>query len=141
MLAFGTLAILVAGASIELVADAGGGGLAIGVVSAATLTLVFLLIPRRYEVWPNRLVLVFLWRRWQIPFESLEEARPANPLFGYGYLGLRFATAPSQSVEVRRVRSNLFRRPNLIISPGGREEFLRVLQQALDDYRRGWSTR
>jgi hypothetical protein len=56
-------------------------------------------------------------------------------MFAFGYWGVRFATAPTQSVEVRRVRRNLLRRPNLIISPEGREEFLRVLQQALDDYR------
>lgn len=135
VLVLGAVAALVAGVAIEVASNTGGAALVVGVVSAATLALIFVLIPRRYEIWPDRLSLVFLWHRWQIPFESLEEARPANPLFAYGYLGVRFATAPSRSVEVRRVRGNLFLRPNLIISPEGREEFLNVLQQALDGYK------
>lgn len=132
-----TIGSVVAGVGVELALEARGGGLAIGVASALTFGLLYLLIPRRYEVFADRMAVVFVWRRWEIPYETIESVRAAAQLYAYAYIGVRFATAPSQSVEVRRVRSSLLRRPNLIISPQGRDEFVRVLQQALEAYRAG----
>ena len=130
------LAALLVGIIVELTTDANGWALIIGVASALTFGLLFVLVPRRYEIWRDRLVLVFLWRRWNVPFETMQGANPARTLNAYGYLkGVRFATAPSRSVEVRRRRGSLWRRPNLIISPEDRDEFLRLLQLALDEYR------
>jgi hypothetical protein len=65
---------------------------------------------------------------------NLAEARPGRTLSAIGYWGLRLSTAPTASIEVRRVESSLLRRPNLIISPEGREEFLRAFQEALRDF-------
>jgi hypothetical protein len=117
------VAALVVGIIIELAIDSHGGAIAVGLVSSVTFGLILVLIPRRYEVWADRWTLVFLWRSWLIPFGSLLDARSAKPMFAFGHWGIRFATAPSRSVEVRRIRGSLLRRPNLIISPRSEMSF------------------
>ena len=57
--------------------------------------------------------------------------RPAEWYKAFAYVGMRFASAPGQSVEVVRVGANMFRRPNLIISPDEREEFLEAARRAM----------
>jgi hypothetical protein len=52
----------------------------------------------------------------------------------FAYIGVRLATAPSQAVEVVRVKANLFRRPNLIVSPAGRDELVSVAGRALGEW-------
>jgi hypothetical protein len=101
-----------------------------------TAVFVWAILPRRYEVYDDRLVLVFgLWR-WNIGMDSIEVAREAKPMQPYGYNGVRFATKPSQAIELRRLNSNLFTRPNMIISPEDRSLFLVELNTALARYRR-----
>jgi hypothetical protein len=56
-------ASLLAGLAIEVASDTGGGAIAIGVVSAVMFALILVLLPRLYEIWTDRLVLVFLWHR------------------------------------------------------------------------------
>jgi hypothetical protein len=105
-------------------------------VLALTAVFVWAIVPRGFEVYDDRLVLIFPLWPWSIDMASIELARPATWWQSYGYAGLRFATSPAQAVELRRVRPNLLRRPNLIISPADREHFLVELNTALARYRR-----
>jgi hypothetical protein len=130
-----TIAVLSGCLLLELALDAEGGAIVTGAVFALTLAGIFLLGPRWLEVWPDCLVIVFALWRWRLPFETVAEARPANTWSAIGYWGVRLSTAPTASIEVRRVESNVLRRPNLIISPESRDEFLGVLEEALRDFK------
>jgi hypothetical protein len=80
------------------------------------------------------LAIAFLFGRWQIPLDTIAEVRKAETWKAFGYLGVRFATSPGASLEVRRVDSRLTR-PNMIISPEQPDEFLRVLSQLVEAQR------
>jgi hypothetical protein len=82
-----------------------------------TMGLIWLIVPRRYEVLPDRLRIVFRAFRWDVRYDTVRDARPAAKWMAYGYWGMRFATSPGNTVEVRRVSPRLFGRPNLIITP------------------------
>ena len=97
----------------------------------ATYALLWLILPRRYELWPDRLRLAFAAWSWDIPYEGIEAVREGRWYEAYGFMGVRFATAPGQTVVVLRRNSHLFRRPNLVISPEGREKFMRQIQHAI----------
>ncbi len=109
-------------------------------ISLASVGLVALMIwaivPRKYEVYDDRLVLVFALWRWNISIDSIEQARPASWWKSYGYFGVRFATAPGKAVELRRRGGSSLSRPNLIISPEDREFFLTELNTVLARYQR-----
>jgi hypothetical protein len=126
---------LFGGILLDSAFDAEGGWSVTGGLLALTFAIIFLVVPRRLEVWPDRLVMVFALWRWRLPFETVAEARPANTWSAIGYWGVRLSTAPTASIELRRVQSNFLRRPNLIISPEGRDKFLSALQQALADFK------
>jgi hypothetical protein len=130
-----TIAVLSGCLLLELALDAEGGAIVTGAVFALTLAGIFLLGPRWLEVWPDRLVIVFTPWRWRLPFETVAGARQANTWSAFGYWGVRLSTAPAASIEVRRVESSLLSRPNLIISPEGRDEFVSALQQAMSDFK------
>ncbi len=102
------------------------------------LTGIFIwaILPNRFEVYDDRLVVVFGFWRWNIGLGSIEVAREAGALQSYAYWGVRFSTAPRQAVEVRRVGSNMLTRPNMIISPEDRGIFLAELNAALTRHRR-----
>ena len=105
-------------------------------ISIKHALLIGAILPRTYEVYDDRLVLVFGFSRWNIGMDSIEVAREAKPHQAYAYNGVRFATKPGEAIELRRVNSNLFTRPNLIISPDDRSTFLVELNTALSRYRR-----
>lgn len=96
-----------------------------------TTALIWLILPRRYEIWPDRLCLVFPLGTWNIAFETIQTARHGRWYEAYGFIGVRFATAPTRIVTILRRRPGLFTRPNLVISPEDREEFLQQLQRAM----------
>jgi hypothetical protein len=100
---------------------------------AATLLIVWLVLPLRYELWPDRLRVVFPAWKWDIAYDGIRSVRPGRWYEAYGFAGVRFATAPSQSVTILRHDANLFRRPNLVISPEDREVFLRELERAMQN--------
>jgi hypothetical protein len=126
--------VLFGGVLLEFAVDAEGGWFVTGGLLALTFAVIFLVVPRRLEVWPDRLVIVFALWRWRLPFETVAEARQANTWSAFGYWGVRLSTAPTASIELRRAESNLLGRPNLIISPEGRDEFLSASQQALQSF-------
>ena len=128
---YGLLILAVAITLVLLVFEDAVGAAVTGVTLIGTAALIWLILPRRYEVWRDRLELVFPAWRWRIAFESIEVVREARPFEAYAFLGVRFATAPSQTVTVLRHNANMLRRPNLVISPEDRETFLRHLQRAM----------
>jgi hypothetical protein len=101
---------------------------------APVAAMLWLILPRRYEVWPDSLRIVFPLWRWRIGFDTLERAEPAKAWQPYGFWGLRFVTSPGQAVTVYRKHSRLLGRPNLVISPDSRDEFLAQLHAVLSDY-------
>jgi hypothetical protein len=128
-LVFATTILLALGALLL----SGASGLGIATMLAVLLltdALIYLIVPRRYEIYADRLRLVFPAFAWNIGFESLAAFRPASWWQSYGYWGIRFATAPSQAIEIRRRSPSLLRRPNLVISPADRETFLAQLSAA-----------
>lgn len=113
-----------------------GPALLAGGLIAAVGLVVALIVPRRFEVYDNRLVIVFgLWR-WNIPMESIDFVREAELWKSYAFWGFRFSTKPAEAVELRRIRPSLLRRPSLIISPDDRGIFLAEMNTALARYRR-----
>lgn len=102
----------------------------------ATVALIWFILPVRYEVWPDRLRLVFPVGGWNIPFDTIQTVRHGLWYEAYGFIGIRFATAPSSTVTILRNRPSLFKRPNLVISPLDRDEFMRQLQRAMEAHRR-----
>ena len=104
---------------------------AITFASIATFALIWLILPRRYEVWPDHLRLVFPAWGWDLPYEGIETVRAGRWYEAYGFAGVRFAMAPSQTVTILRHNANMLTHPNVVISPADREQFLRQLQRAM----------
>lgn len=92
--------------------------------------MIWLILPRRYEVWPDHLRIVFPVWRWDIPFDTISAVKPARWWATYGYNGVRFATSPGSAIEVRRRDARLFGRPNIIISPADRDGFIHACERA-----------
>lgn len=113
-----------------------GGVVALLLTVAAIALLIWVILPRSFEVYDDRLVIVFPWWRWNIGMDSIELVREGKGYQAYGYFGVRFASAPGKSVEIRRRNSNLFKRPNLIVSPDDRSLFVTEMNAALSRYRR-----
>jgi hypothetical protein len=94
--------------------------------------LIWLLLPRRFEVWPDRLVIVFPLRvRWSLPFETIAEVKPAKWWHAYAFMGVRFASNPALSVDIMRVAPSVWKRPNIVVSPDQRAEFIEPVNAAL----------
>ena len=93
-----------------------------------TYAFVWAVLPTRYELSRNHLGIVFPWKTWRVALDSVEWVRAGNWWEAYGYWGMRFATSPGQSLVIRRKHPNLLTRPNLVISPRDRDEFLRALE-------------
>jgi hypothetical protein len=97
----------------------------------AVLVIIWAILPRRYEVWPEQLRIVFPLFGWNIDYDGIDTVRAGRWYEAYGFAGVRFATAPSQTVTILRHHPNLLTHPNLVISPANREEFLRHLERAM----------
>ena len=82
-------------------------------------------LTRRYEVWADRIRVVYGWPFAQnIHFATVSDVRPAHTQDAL----MRFAPSHKTSVEVRLSDYSLF---NRIISPRNREEFIEKATQAL----------
>lgn len=108
----------------------------LGMVLIATfgfsVLLIHLILPRRLEVWPDRLALVFPVGTWNIRMDTVETVRPAQTYESYAFIGVRFATAPAKAVVVVRKQANLFGRPSIVVSPEEKDHFLMAMNSALD---------
>ena len=99
--------------------------------------LVWLIIPRRYEVWPDSLRIVFPAFQWDIRFETIEGVRETSWWEPYAFAGVRFATSPGQALVVLRREPRWFGRPHIVISPQNRRDFIEVMRRALGASRQG----
>jgi len=122
-------AVSILGCIIVVVVDPGSwsASLVTAVALLLTYTFVWAILPTRYELSRTHLGIVFPWKTWRVALDSVEWVRAGNWWEAYGYYGMRFATKPGQSIVIRRKHPNLFTRPNLVISPDNRAEFLRAL--------------
>ncbi len=124
-----TIALGIAGTLLS--ADLAGVWVSVA-IALSTFALIWLVLPRRYEIWPERLRIVFPVWRWDIGFDTVASAHAASWWQPFGYAGLRFATAPGQAIVVERRGPNLLWRPNLVISPADRATFLDQLRLRLE---------
>lgn len=102
------------------------------VVWLVVVGLIRLVLPDSYEVWPDHLRIAFPFGSWRIPFDTVDAAVEARWWEPYGGFAVRLATAPGQSIVIRRRNANLLRRPNIVISPHERVSFLPCLQSAIE---------
>ena len=130
-----TVGLLVAAVIVLAVWPEGAAVLLFTIVTTiASLALVWLILPSRYEIWPDRVRLIFPMWGWDLPFDTIDTAQHGKRWEAYAYTGVRFATSPGQSIVVRRRGSNLFKRPHAVISPADRAVFLRELDKAVRDH-------
>jgi hypothetical protein len=99
--------------------------------------LIWLLLPRRFEIWRDRLVIVFpVLVRWNLHFDTIESVEAAKWWHPYAFMGVRVASSPGKSVDIMRREPNLLRRPNIVISPDDRDRFIARFNEAIERHRR-----
>jgi hypothetical protein len=109
--------------------------LTVAASSLMPVLLVWLVVPEGFEVWPDRLRLVFPLFGWDLRIDTIESVQPARWWQSYAFRGIRFATAPTGSVVILRREPRLLGRPNIVISPANRDELLTALSDALKNAR------
>ncbi len=89
--------------------------------------LFYSVLPRRYQIWTDRLRIV-LGRPFavNISLATIKEAKPASGIKAFAYWGVRFATSSRTVVEIVRHKGL-----NFVISPSNRELFLERLAEAM----------
>jgi hypothetical protein len=124
----GTLALtLVLG--LAFLAEDTAGALILLAVTAFDALLFHAILPRRYQIFTDRLRIVLGYPfAWTIPFSTIKEARSVSGSKAFFYGGIRLATSSKAVVEI--VRSQGW---NLVISPARRDAFLEHLTQALSE--------
>lgn len=84
--------------------------------------------PRRYQIFTDRLKIVLGWPfSFEIPLETIADARPGPPGMALAYFGFRFSPSTKTVVEITR-RGHW----NVVVSPVDRERFLERLAQAIE---------
>jgi hypothetical protein len=106
-------------------------------VTAFDAALFTLIMPRRYQIYSDKLRIVLGGPfAWNIPFSTIKEARPASSLKAFAYGGVRFATSSKGVVEIARSKGC-----SVVISLANREVFLEQLNRALSLNRSAFSNR
>jgi hypothetical protein len=93
-----------------------------------------LILPDRYDVYADRLRLVFPLWGWNLPFVTIREVRLSRWWEPFASLGFRFATSPGQAVVIRRVGSGWLT-GTIVISPDNREAFLGAFEPIFARYK------
>jgi hypothetical protein len=119
------------GGAIVAVLDSTTAGVVLAVIFVLTVVLIWPILPQRYEVWSDRLSLIFPLWRWDLALDSIANVRAATRWEPFAFAGWRFATAPGKAVTVERRDANMFTRPSVVISPEDRERFLEAMHAAL----------
>jgi hypothetical protein len=126
LLIFGILVITVFLGINLFTTDINTAGLMI-VVAIVDLLLFYLIIPRKYQIYPDRLVIILGWPfKMKIPLSCIRTAKPSairNVLF---YRGVRLVTDNKSTVEITRENGN-----NILLSPRNQELFLDKLKKAV----------
>ena len=88
--------------------------------TAFVLGVFWAVLPRRLEVWTDRIRIVMGWPfRFNVPSDTVSEIRSARARDALVYSGLRFSPSVRTPVEVRRTRGI-----NVVVSPHDRQQFL-----------------
>lgn len=96
-------------------------------VTAFDALLFKCIMPRRYEIWSDRLRIVLGWRfTVNVALEDIAEAREASGWAAFGHWGLRLAPSTRGVVIIRR------RGLDVVISPSDRDTFLYRLGTGLE---------
>lgn len=101
------------------------------VIIVASLGFVALLLPTRYEITDQALVIVFRLGRWRLPWETIDLVRPASWWRSYGGWAVRFSTDPRRALEVRRRNPHWLRRLTFVISPESPDDFAAAANAAI----------
>ena len=122
----GTLAFtLVLGITL-LSVDLAGAWIVFGVTAFDAL-LFHAVLPRRYQIFQNRVRIVLGCPfAVNIPLSTIKEARSASGSKAFAYWGIRFATSSRSVVDIIRHKGW-----NIVISPANKDLFLEQLAQAL----------
>lgn len=128
LLLLASITLVVCASLVAMEPDALTGAAVTAISLLLTYAFIWAILPTRYELSRTHLGLVFPWKTWHVGLDTVEWMRPGNWWEAYGYFGMRFTTNPGQSVVIRRKQPNLLTRPNLVISPADREDFLRAVE-------------
>lgn len=92
------------------------------------LALFYFIVPRRYQIFSDRLRVVLGGPvKFDVPFSTVKIVRPAQGLDTFIYWGLRMATSFEGVVEIVRRGGGL----DMVISPYDRDTFMEQFEQAL----------
>ena len=95
-------------------------------VSALVAAILWLLLPRRYELWPDRIRIVLGWRMGlNIPFEQIDDVHITRGSSAFVFWGLKFATSVKSPVLIKRKRAM-----SVIISPREADDFIDAVREA-----------
>jgi len=105
------------------------GALALLACTAFDGLLLYAVLPRRYQLLPDRLRIV-LGRPFALTFrlDTISEVRSAQDMETLVYWGVRFVTSTTSAVEIVRKRGL-----NFMISPAHPEDFIEQLNRALQN--------
>lgn len=96
------------------------------IVTAIDALIFWAVIPRSYQIYEDKLrIQLGKPLAINIPLESIKEINKASAYRAFVYWGMRFSTATSNLVEIKRRR-----RMNIIISPYDADTFIKELTQA-----------
>ncbi|MDY6918127.1 MAG: hypothetical protein SVP26_09350 [Chloroflexota bacterium] len=101
-------------------------------VTVADAVLFNCIMPRRYQVWSDRLRIVLGWPfALNVPLKDIAEAREASGWTAFGRWGLRLAPSTTGVVVIVRRRGL-----DVAISPSDRDMFLGRLNTGLEAQRK-----
>lgn len=101
--------------------------IAMFVLSAIDALIFWIIVPRRFEIYENRLRIQLGWPvAANISLRNIGEAKPGHPGDIWVYWGIRLGTSTTNIVEIIRKKGM-----NIIITPENSEEFINQLNQAI----------
>jgi len=119
------LALLVGGI-VELDQTPGDAYVLFG-TGAGLMLLYWLILPHRFEIYPDRLRVVLGGPfAFNVGFSSITQVEILPPARAFSISGLKFATDAGTALRLRRQG-----RLDISLSPRDRDEFIRVLQEGI----------
>jgi hypothetical protein len=104
------------------------GGLAMLGVTAADALIFYFVLPKRYQLFDNKLRIVLGWPfGMDIRLSDIKEVRPSKGSDSLAMRRLKFATSSRTATEI--VRRNGW---SVVISPSDREAFIQRVNEALE---------
>ena len=102
------------------------GTLAMLVVAGLVLLALWSVLPRAFELWPDRVRIVLGWR-WglNIPLDTIAEVQPARGVATFVHWGAGFATSFKTAVRIRRTKGM-----TIVLSPDNPAQFIESVRSA-----------